>query len=85
VGRLRFCPGCASALPPGANLPFLVALFTALAGTWWLALALGSLSTDLPIISFDPAPVLLLLGWMLIVALPPAILANLLVLTDHAG
>jgi hypothetical protein len=63
----------------------LVALFTALAGTWWLALALGSLSTDLPIISFDPAPVLLLLGWMLIVALPPAILANLLVLTDHAG
>ena len=63
----------------------LVALFTAVAGTWWLALAFGSLSTDLPIISFDPAPVPLLLGWMLIVALPPAILANLMVLTDRAG
>jgi hypothetical protein len=63
----------------------LVALFTALSGTWWLALAFGSLSTDLPIIGFDPAPVPLLLGWMLIVALPPAILANLVVLTDHAG
>ena len=63
----------------------LLALFTALAGTWWLALAFGSLSTDLPIIPFDPAPVLLLLGWMLIVALPPVILANLLVLAEHTG
>jgi hypothetical protein len=62
----------------------LVALFTALAGTWWLAIIFGNLSTDLPIISFDPGPILLLLVWMLIVALPPAILANLMVLTDHA-
>jgi serine/threonine protein kinase len=61
----------------------LVALFTALAGTWWLALAFGNLSTDLPIISFDSGPILLLLGWMLVVALPPAILTNLMVLTDH--
>jgi serine/threonine protein kinase len=61
----------------------LVALFTALAGTWWLALAFGNLSTDLPIISFDPGPILLILGWMLIVALPPAILTNLMVLTDQ--
>jgi hypothetical protein len=61
----------------------LLALFTALAGSWWLALAFGSLSTDLPIISFDPAPVPLLLRWMLIVAMPPAVLANLLALADH--
>ena len=55
----------------------LVAFFTALAGTWWLALVFGNLSTDLPIVSFDPAPALLILGWMLTVALPPAILTNL--------
>lgn len=59
----------------------LVVLFTALAGTWWFSLALASLSTDLPIVSFDPAPVLLILGWILIIALPPAILTNLVDLT----
>ncbi len=60
----------------------LVALFTALAGTWRFALIFGNLSTDLPIISFDQGPTLLLLGWMIIVALPPAILTNLIVLKD---
>lgn len=61
----------------------LFALFTAIAGTWWTALAFGNLSTDLPIISFDPAPILQLLLWMLIISLPPAILTNLMVLSDH--
>lgn len=61
----------------------LAALVSALAGTWWLSLVFATRSTDLPIIGFDTGPSLLILGWVLITALPPAVLTNLIDLTDQ--
>ena len=60
----------------------LAALFTALTGTWWFSLTFASRATDLPILSFDPGPVLLILGWTLLISVPPAILSNLINLTE---